>query len=51
VAEPPAEPLAVIAVRDILARWQSGQPPATGPEDCYRAMRVADQAYETARQG
>ena len=51
VAEPPAEPLAVIAVRDILARWQSGQPPTTGPEDCYRAMRVADQAYETARQG
>jgi predicted dehydrogenase len=51
VAEPPAEPLAVIAVRDILARWQSGQPPATGPEDCYRAMRVADQAYEIARQG
>ena len=51
VAEPQAEPLAVVAVRDVLARWQSGQPPATGPEDCYRAMRVVDQAYEIARQG
>jgi len=49
VAEPPAEPLAVIALRDILARWQSGRPPATGPEDCYRAMRVVDQAYDMAR--
>ena len=50
VAEPPAEPLAVIAVRDILARWQSGQPPATGPGDCYRAMQVVDDAYAMARQ-
>lgn len=48
VAEPPSEPLAVIAVRDILARWQSGQPPATGPEDCYRAMKVVDEAYGLA---
>ena len=50
VAEPPAEPLAVIAVRDILARWQGGQPPATGPEDCHRAMKVVDDAYAVARQ-
>ena len=49
VAEPPAEPLAVIAVRDILARWQKGEPPATGPEDCCRAMRVVDEAYEKAK--
>ena len=49
VAEPPAEPLAVAAVRDILARWQGGQPPATGPEDCYRAMKVVDDAYAAAR--
>jgi len=48
VAEPPAEPLPVIAVRDILARWQSGQAPASGPEDCYRAMRVVDEAYDVA---
>ncbi|MDH3286598.1 MAG: Gfo/Idh/MocA family oxidoreductase [Betaproteobacteria bacterium] len=49
VAEPPGEPLPVVAVRDILAHWQSGQPPATGPEDCYRAMRVVDKAYSVAR--
>jgi predicted dehydrogenase len=48
VAEPPAEPLAVIAVRDILARWQGGQPPATGPGDCYRAMKAVDEAYGLA---
>ena len=49
VAEPPAEPLAAIALRDILARFQAGQPPATGPEDCWRAMKVVDAAYELAR--
>lgn len=46
LAEPPAEPLAAVALRDALARWQRGEPPATGPEDCYRAMRVVDRAYE-----
>jgi predicted dehydrogenase len=50
VAEPPAEPLAVIAVKDILARWQKGEPPATGPEDCWRAMRAVDEAYDVASQ-
>lgn len=49
-ADPPAEPLAAVALRDALARWRRGEPPATGPEDCYRAMRVVDQAYRIARQ-
>ncbi|HKU71565.1 MAG TPA: Gfo/Idh/MocA family oxidoreductase [Burkholderiales bacterium] len=49
VAEPPAEPLPVIALRDILARWRKGEPPATGPEDCWRAMRIVDEAYRAAR--
>jgi predicted dehydrogenase len=50
LAAPPPEPLAAVALRDALARWQRGEPPVTGPEDCYRAMRVIDRAYELARQ-
>ena len=48
LAGPPAEPLNALGLRDALARWQSGRPPAVGPEDCYRAARVIDQAYEIA---
>ncbi len=44
----PAEPPPVIAVLDALARWQSGQPPAAGVEDCYRAMQLVDEAYDIA---
>ncbi|HKA46081.1 MAG TPA: Gfo/Idh/MocA family oxidoreductase [Burkholderiales bacterium] len=44
----PAEPLSLVAVRDVLTRWRSGQPPATSVEDCYRAVRLIDQAYELA---
>jgi predicted dehydrogenase len=50
LAAPPPEPLAAVALRDALARWQRGEPPVAGPEDCYRAMRVIDRAYELARQ-
>jgi predicted dehydrogenase len=46
IAEQPGEPLPVMAVRDTLTRWQSGQPPIAGAEDCYRVMRLVDQAYE-----
>jgi predicted dehydrogenase len=49
LAEPPSEQLAAVALRDALARWQRGEPPETGPEDCWRAMRVVDRAYEIAR--
>lgn len=48
VADAATEPLAAIALRDALERWRSGKPPATGIEDCYRAMRVVDQAYALA---
>jgi predicted dehydrogenase len=44
----PAEPLPAVALRDALARWRKGELPATGPEDCYRAMRIVDQAYAIA---
>jgi predicted dehydrogenase len=49
LAEPPAEQLAAVALRDALERWQRGEPPAAGPEDCYRAMKVVDEAYAVAR--
>ena len=49
LAEAPAEQLAAVALRDALARWQRGEAPATGPEDCYRAMGVVDRAYEIAQ--
>jgi hypothetical protein len=35
-------------LRDALARWQNGEPPAAGIEDCYRAMRLVDEAYDIA---
>jgi predicted dehydrogenase len=50
LAEPLPEPLPAIALRDALARWQRGEPPAVGIEDCYRAMRLVDQAYDIAKQ-
>ena len=48
LAGAPGEPLPVIAVRDALARWQRGEPPAAGVEDCCRAMRLVDEAYDRA---
>lgn len=42
------EPLPAVALREALSRWRGGRPPLTGPEDCYRAMRVIDRAYEIA---
>lgn len=48
LAAPPAEPLPAVALRDALARWQNGQPPATGAGDCYRAMQLVDAAYDLA---
>jgi predicted dehydrogenase len=49
LAGPPSEPMPAIAIRDALRRWQAGQAPATGVEDCYRAMRLVDQAYAIAK--
>jgi len=48
LAGAPTEPLPVIAMRDALARWQRGEPPAAGIEDCCRAMRLVDEAYDRA---
>ncbi len=43
------EPLATLALREMLARWQRGEPPAVGVADCYRAARLVDQAYAIAK--
>jgi predicted dehydrogenase len=48
VAGAPPEPLPVVALRDALARWQRAEPPAVALEDCYRAMRLVDDAYRLA---
>ena len=48
IADAASEPLAAIALRDALERWRSGKPPATGVEDCYRAMELVDRAYAIA---
>ena len=48
IADAASEPLAAIALRDALERWRNGEPPATGIEDCYRAMLLVDQAYAMA---
>jgi hypothetical protein len=48
LAAPPPEQLSVVALRNALARWQAGAPPATGIEDCWRAMRLIDRAYAMA---
>ena len=49
LAAQPTEPLPAVALRDALACWQQGQPPAAGAEDCYRAMRIVDRAYDIAK--
>jgi predicted dehydrogenase len=46
--EPTPEPLALTALRDTLQCWQRGAPPRTSVHDCYRAVRLIDQAYECA---
>ena len=45
----PEEPLYVTAVRETLECWQRGEPPPTSVHDCYRAVRLIDQAYDIAR--
>ena len=48
IADAASEHLSAIALRDALRRWRNNDPPATGIEDCYRAMRIVDQAYAIA---
>ncbi len=45
-----SEPAATFALRDALQRWREGKPPATGLDDCLRAMRLVDDAYKLARE-
>jgi len=51
LAAPPPGPLPAFALADALARWRKGEPPAAGFEDCYRAMRLVDEAYALAERG
>ena len=45
----PAEPLALTALRDALDHWTRGAPPPMSAQDCVRAVRLIDRAYELAR--
>jgi predicted dehydrogenase len=44
----PEEPLAVTSMRDTLEHWQRGAAPPASVHDCYRAVRLIDQAYGLA---
>lgn len=44
----PAEPLPLLVLRDTLERWRRGAPPPVSVEDCYRAVRLIDEAYALA---
>lgn len=45
----PREVPAFAILRDTIARWQRGESPVTSARDCWRAMALADAAYEVAR--
>ena len=45
----PADPLALTALRDALDHWARGAPPPMSAQDCLRAVRLIDRAYELAR--
>ncbi len=49
VTLPPVEKPSLLILRDVLARWQRGAQPLTGADDCYRAIRLVDDAYAMAR--
>lgn len=44
----PAAPLYPTALRDTLDCWQRGELPPISVHDCYRAVRLIDQAYDLA---
>lgn len=44
----PEENLSYLVLRDTLDRWQQGESPPVSVHDCYRAVRLIDQAYEMA---
>ena len=41
----PLEKPSLRILEDVLARWQQGQRPLTDADDCYRVIRLVDQAY------
>jgi len=43
-----AEPVFAMALRDTIDRWQRGEQPLTGAEDCWRVQCLVDRAYELA---
>jgi hypothetical protein len=45
--EPASNPSSLV-LRDALDRWQRGQPPLVGVEECLRIARLTDRAYELA---
>ena len=47
-AAPPAEPLYLTCVRDILDHWRRGAPPPTSVHDLLCAVRLIDEAYALA---
>ena len=44
----PAEPLAKLALRDILDRWRRGVPPLVSVQDLVPVVRLIDRAYALA---
>jgi len=47
----PVERPSRLILEDVLARWQQGKRPSANADDCYRAIRLIDQAYALAREG
>ena len=45
----PAEPIARRALQDALDHWRRGAAPPIGVQDCLRAVRLIDRAYELSR--
>ena len=45
----PVERASLLVLEDVLSRWQQGKRPLTDADDCYRAVRLIDQAYALAR--
>lgn len=39
----------MLVLREAIMRWREGRPPFTGAEDCYRVVRLIDQAYACGR--
>jgi predicted dehydrogenase len=46
----PTEPLSLTVLRHTLEHWQRGEAPPVSVHDCYRAVRLIDQAYTLAGQ-